>query len=254
MRPVILLGLLVAASPCFGAATVHLLSTASLVRVRSRAGARGGCSETSSTTVQDYTYLLASTTANASGTSDAMTPTSTAPPCDFQAGSGNNWLWWITAPLSAGFTIAGNITVVMSGAESAVQLNGGGDMLIYKWDGRRGGITSLIFDSATTTEWAGTSCGRIAIAAAAPTSTTVVTGDRLVFIPRNQNVGTWNGNGVRTSTICYNGAAAGANELSAAFTETLTFSADSAVLTTEWLARRVWEGLFVSPAQAMGVQ
>lgn len=239
MRSIIfILTLLVSVSATPAAQIVHMLSTASLMQPRSRQGAVGGCEAGSTTTLNDYTYKTTSTAANSSGTSDTfLPPNNSSIPCPFQANSTSNYLWWITPPLSGPFTIAGTITGVCSSAEGAGALNGRCDFTIFRWNGRRGGITNTIVadggDSSAELGGGGSSCANTAVGNSTPTSTAVVAGDRLVIIPRLVG-STFAPNGTtRTATICYNGAAGGANELSATFTETLTFSADSAAFTIE---------------------
>lgn len=228
-----LLCVLLWALPACAAVTIHATTTASAMGVRATAGDNGGCEQASGPFA--YSYLATSTTAPSSATSEAFAPSSTAPPCVFQRATPFAYFVFVTPPLSGSFTIAGNISAVCSGYESAISLNIGCDMLIYKWDGRRGGLTALIWDSGNTPEFVGAStCSNKAISASAPTSTNVVAGDRLVILPRVETVGgAYGGDGAKTAALCFNGAAAGTNEISVTFTETLTFSADSGTLTTE---------------------
>lgn len=232
MRSVIVIGVLLVAVSVRAAVTLHA-TTSSVLLLPSATRAPGiGCVESGGPF--NYGYQLLDNSAPASGTSVATSPSATAPPCYFQR-SGNDFFVFVSKPLSAGFTISGTITGVCSGAESATTLNSGCSMKLYKYDARRGAITNLIWTSGRTAEF-GTSCATKAVGSAATTSTAVSTGDRLVLIPYIENCsdnsvpcgqGSWNGNGTRTSSLCYNGAAGGSNEVSVTLTESLTFSADS---------------------------
>lgn len=182
----------------------------------------------------NYGYQLLDNSAPASGTSVATSPSSTAPPCNFQQ-SGNNLWAFVSKPLSAGFTISGAISGVCSGNESATTMNAGCSLKLFKYDARRGAITNLIWTSGRTAEF-GTSCANKPTGSGGTTSTSVATGDRLVLIPYIENCndnsvpcgqGSWNGNGTRTASLCYNNGAGTANEVSVTITENLTFNADS---------------------------
>jgi len=131
----------------------------------------------------------------------------------------------LSPPLSSGVTISGNIDFNISCDESQTTLNAGMRMIVYRWSVKVGGIVSIILTSADTAECDNT---RLAIAAAAPTSTVMDVGDRLVFKVEITNVGgAWGGNSVRTVTLKGDAASGSLGDTFANFADTLSFSADS---------------------------
>lgn len=227
-----LVGLVLACSAASAAVTLHATSTASLFREPATAWAGTGCVEASGPF--DYDYLLLDNAAPASGTTESFTPSATSPPCHFQR-TANTYFTFVSEPISGSFTISGNISGVCSGIESATTTNCGCTQTLFKWNGRRGGLTQ-VWTGNVGNEF-GTSCATKAIAASAPTSTAVVAGDRLFLVTSAYAIatttpGSWAGNDSRTCGLCFNGAAAGANEVSVTLTETVTFSADAAAPTT----------------------
>ena len=177
---------------------------------------------------------VASSSAGSSAVSYTRAVTSTAPPC--AAAGASNLFYFFTAPLSSGVTISGNIDFNISCNESATALNAGMRMTVYRWSALIGGIDATIITSANTTECNNT---RLAIAAAAPTSTTLAAGDRLVFLVEVRNVGgAWGGNGSRTATLIVNAASGSLGDTFANFTETISFASDSnngrTIISKDW--------------------
>ena len=165
----------------------------------------------------------ASTTAGAAVASFAHTPTSTAPPC--HGPGGTLYFSWFSLPLSAGVTISGNIDFNISCTESNNALNAGMRVIVYRWSKLLGGINATILTSASTGECDNT---RLAIAAAAPTSTVMAVGDRLAFRVEITNVGgAWGGNSARTVTLKIEAASGSLGDTFANFADTISFSADS---------------------------
>jgi hypothetical protein len=139
---------------------------------------------------------------------------------------------WFSAPLSAGFTIAGTITPNVRGLESATAANAAFRYQIMRWSVLRGGIVSSLGISADNgssgvSEWTGSETIKTA-PTMTPTSTAFVTGDRIVFIIYNDD-----GSAVvetaasRTWTLFYDGATGATGDTYFLFTENLTFSADT---------------------------
>jgi len=179
-----------------------------------------GCNNT---TPISLSRRQASTTAGSGVQLFVHTPTSTAPPC--HAGGDQNLFVWFSPPLSSGVTISGNIDFNISCTESDVALNAGMRMIVYRWSVKVGGIVSTIITSADTVECANT---RLAIAAAAPTSTVMDVGDRLVFKVEIRNVGgAWGGNSALSVTLKLDAASGSLGDTFANFANTLSFSADS---------------------------
>lgn len=178
----------------------------------------------------DWTTRIANTTAGAAVTSISATPTSTAPPCPIW---GSAYFVYVTAPLSSGVTISGNIDFNISCSESATQLNAGMRIIVKRWDTRDGGIKETVITSADTLECNDT---RRAIAAAAPTSTVFNAGDRLLFFVEVRNVGGgWGGNGSRTVALKMEGPDGTLGDTFANFADTLSFAAD----TNNWPSRGI---------------
>ena len=183
--------------------------------------------------VAGYNHLIRPmiTTAGAGAAAQILTPTSTAPPCQWGDGPGTAYVTWFSPPLSSGLTLSGNIDFNCSCAESNNALNSGCRFIVKRWDASDGGIKETVMTSADTTECAG---ARIAIAAAAPTSTVFNTGDRVALIVEVRNVGGgWGGNGSRTTTLSYNAGSGSFGDTFVNFADTLSFAAD----TNNWPAK-----------------
>lgn len=206
--------------PCAAQTKVFLRNTASLLGAPVSGYAGYGCDALTALPL----YKLASTTAGAAAVTKTFTPSSTTPPCD--CNDGTNYFLWFTPPLSSGVTIASNIDYSLTGSESAIQLNSGGRFVLYRWSAATGGIVSTIMTSATTSEF-GTSASRNAITAAAPTSTAMAVGDRIVIRVETMNVGSFGGNSSRTWSIQTDAASGSTGDTFVNFGDTLSFSADS---------------------------
>lgn len=208
-------------------------------------GGIGGCANGTN----NYSAKATSTTAGSSTTTEAtFAPIATpAPPCLFQTASGSGlYVVWYTPPLSAGLTLQGNVDYKVGLAESAAQLNGGYDVVLYHWKASVGGVVATINDSVTSGEPT-TSVTGITIASAALTTTTLAVGDRIMIVPRVQNVGTWGGNSTRTITLTWDAAAGNAREAFVNFSDAtadLTFSADSnnarPLLSWRWFVQQLF--------------
>jgi hypothetical protein len=186
------------------------------------AGLGYGCDQNA----QDTFFRQAINAQGSAAVTKTYTPSSTAPPCLWQTAlaAGNQFLYWITAPVSVGVTISGNINYQAGCAESNTSLNGGFRFKVMRWSVAAGGIVSTIMTSATSTECAG---ANIAIAAAPPTSTTLAVGDRIVFIVETMNVGTWAGNNSRTISLVYGAATGVYGDSFANFVDTISFASDT---------------------------
>lgn len=158
-------------------------------------------------------------------------PSSTAGHIITKTGGGTRTIW-LSAPLSAGFTISGTITPNIRGLESASAANSAFRYEIRRWLVSTGGIGSQLGisgDNGTgfVSEWTTSETTKTA-PTMTPTSTAFVTGDRIVFIIYNDD-----GSGVtetaasRTWTLFYDGATGATGDSYFTFTENLTFSADS---------------------------
>lgn len=243
-----LLGLLLAAAPS-GATKVLLRVAVSPLSLRASAWGGIGCVRTGGP--YDFDLRVADTTQGGTATlTHVFAPSGTAPPCWFQSGSPFPYLFWVTAPLSSGVTISGNLDHQIGCRESATALNAGLDVQVWKWDGRRGGLVALIQDSADSGECP-TTANVVTIAAAAPTSTVMAVGDRIVIIPNVRNVGGgWGGNDTRTIEIRVNGGVGTAGDSFVNFADTLSFGSDVAPSTMEWqLSWNPVRDLFVSRAR-----
>lgn len=135
---------------------------------------------------------------------------------------------WISDPLSAGVTISGTITPNLWGLESAAQCNCGARYEVWRWSVASGGIVSSLGVSTDNglTEW-GTSVAVRTAPTLTPTSTTFITGDRIIIIIYNDD-----GNGVteasgRTWTLDYDAGTGVDGDTYLSFTETISFSSDS---------------------------
>lgn len=217
----ILLALLVSSPEASGQTKLFLRdgTSSSLGEISTTSYTGYGCSNVTG----NLARRIAITTAGATVSSQVSTPTSTAPPCPF--GNSTLYLLFFTPPLSSGVTISGNIDFNISCDESAVALNAGMRMTVYRWSVKVGGIVSTILTSANTAECNNT---RLAIAAAAPASTVMAVGDRLIFKVEITNVGgAWGGNSARTATLKINAASGSLGDTFANFADTLSFAADS---------------------------
>jgi len=164
------------------------------------------------------------TTAGSASVGTVLTPTSSAPPCQIGHTSLTNFYTWYSAPLSSGLTLSGNVDFNITCSESNNALNAGIRVSVYRWDVSTGGNRELVI-SGDTTECAGS---RIAIAAAAPSSTVFNTGDRLWFVIEVINVGgSWGGNSSRTATFSCGAASGSSGDSFANFADTLSFASET---------------------------
>jgi len=215
-KPILLLLLLIPFCQATAATKLYLRSAASPLGTLAAAGVGIGCYNGNN----DYPWRVANTSSGTE-TSSTFAPTSTAPPCLVQTASGSGqYLRWISPPISSAFTLSGNIDYSAKCAESATQLNAGFRFRVYRWSVTAGGIVSTIHTSADSTECP-TSAGTLTIAAAAPTSTPMSAGDRIVVEVEVRAIGSWGGNSTRTFSLYYEGANSFAN-----FADSFTFSAD----------------------------
>lgn len=194
----------------------------------------------------DTVWMVANTTQGASTTQQAaFQPDNGGVPCLHQtANDAGSYLYWITPPISSGVTISGNINYSIGCAESATAMNLGYRFVVYRWSVANGGIVSTIHTSAATTE-CGTSLALRTVAAAAPTSTAMSVGDRIAFVVQLQGAGGgFGGNGTRTATVGWDGAAASVRDTFANFANTISFSADTnnarPIVGSLWDALRLW--------------
>lgn len=203
------------------ATKIFLQDATSVLGTAATAGGGIGC--VNGTNI--YVYRQATTSQGSSAVTKTFAPTATAPPCQWQTATGSgHYLRFISPPLSAAVTIAGNINYQAGCAESNASTNAGFRFAVYRWSQASGGIAATIHTSATSTECAG---ANIAIAAAAPTSTAMAIGDRLVFDVQVMNVGTWGGNGSRTVSLVYGAATGVYGDSFANFVDTILFSTDT---------------------------
>jgi hypothetical protein len=225
MRNHQLIILILAALPLAAQTKVLLRNTVSPLGIVARAGGGTGCTRG----VNDFRFLVANTTQGSGTPSAVFAPTNGTPPCLQQDANGDgNYMVWVTAPLSSAVTISSNINYSVGCAESAIQLNLGYRFVLYRWSRLTGGIVSTIHTSAATTE-CGTTLALRTIAAAAPTSTSMQIGDRIVIEIEALAVGGgWGGNSARTATVGYDGAAAGTRDTFVNFVNTLAFGTDTA--------------------------
>jgi len=165
-------------------------------------------------------------TQGSSAVTRTFAPTATAPPCAAQTGNSNaEFIYFYSRPISSPVTISGNIDFQAGCNESSAALNAGYGVVLYKWSAREGGIVSTIMTSADSTECAG---ANIAIAAAAPTSTAMAVGDRIVFVYEIRNVGgAWGGNSTLTFSFVYGAATTVYGDTWANFADTISFSAET---------------------------
>jgi hypothetical protein len=217
-----LLLILLITLPAFG--TKLLLHDAVSVLGRTATAGGGiGCVNGTNT----YTWRTLTTAQGSSVVSKTFAPTSSAPPCTQQTATGSGeYLRFISAPLSAGVTISGNIDYQAGCLESATAMNAGFRMVVYRWSRAKGGIDATIHTSASSAEC--TTNANKAIAAAAPTSTVMAVGDRIVVEVQVTNVGGgWGGNGTRTFQVSYDAGAGVTGDAFANFADTLSFAADT---------------------------
>jgi hypothetical protein len=155
-------------------------------------------------------------------------PSGTAGHIITKTGGGTRTIW-VSAPLSAGVTIAGNITPNIWGLESATAANSAFRYEVLRWSVLYGGIVSTLGISTDNgaTEF-GTSAAVRTGPVLDPTDTSFITGDRIVIVIYNDD-----GNGVtetassRTMTIDYDAGTGVDGDTYLSFTETISFSADS---------------------------
>jgi len=151
------------------------------------------------------------------------TPTSAAPPC--QMASAAAYFTWYSDPLAAGLTLAGNIDFSVTCSESSTTLNAGMRMIVKRWSASTGGIAETLMTGADSAECNG---ARLAVAAAAPTSTVFNSGDRLVLIVEIRNVGGgWGGNSSRTVTLSLDAASGATGDTFVNLADTLSFASDT---------------------------
>lgn len=198
-------------------------NAASVLGRTSTAGGGIGCVNGTNT----YTWRQATTAQGVGIVSQTFAPSSTASPCTQQtASTGGDYLRFISPPLSAGVTISGNINYQGGCLESATAMNAGFRIVVYRWSRAKGGIDATIMTSAASAEC--TTAANQAIAAAAPSSTVMAVGDRLVFeVQVLASGGTWGGNGSRTFRFDYDAGAGAQGDAFANFVDTISFATDT---------------------------
>jgi hypothetical protein len=140
--------------------------------------------------------------------------------------AGGTRVVWLSAPLSAGFTIVGTITPNIYGQESNNAANSGIRYEVLRWNSETGGISSSLGISGETTEWSTSSTVRTT-PTLTPTSTAFNTGDRLMIVIYNTAVGGDQTASSRTMTITYDGLTAVSGDTYLLFDETLTFAGET---------------------------
>jgi hypothetical protein len=224
MRKLILILALFSSLDANAATKIFLHDAATALASNIATGYAGyGCNSYSG----NHVRKLANTTQGSSTVTTSQTPSSTAPPCQFGNESTAIYLQWWTPPIASGFTLSGNINFSAGCSESQTSMNLGLRFLVYRYSKAAGGIVSTIHTSSDTTE-CGTTLALRTVAAAAPTSTTISAGDRIVFVVEMRNVGgAWGGNSSRTAGLGYDGTAAGTGDAFASFVDTFSFSTDT---------------------------
>jgi hypothetical protein len=250
MRKAVMFFMLVVSWQARAATKIFLRDASSAMATTIATGYSGyGCNSYSGSHIRK----LANTTQGSSTVTTSQTPTATAPPCQFGIESSATYLQWWTPPIASGVTLSGNINYSAGCSENNGNLNLGLRFVVYRYSKARGGIVSTIHTSADSTE-CGTSLALRTIAAAAPTSTTMAAGDRLVFVVEMRAVGgTWGGNNARTASLGYDGTTGSTGDAFANFVDTFSFSADANDGWTQLSFHRVrdsWKDLLalLSPA------
>jgi hypothetical protein len=170
------------------------------------------------------TYFDASTTIGASLATGVVNTTASGTDILWSQTAGGSVLQWVSGKLSAGFTLAGLVTIKLWAFESATAANVGGRVRLYHKNGTTG--VETVLGGAPWDD--GVEMGTTNPPAAAlawtftPTSTAFSTGDRLVVKFYITNVGTMGG--ARTATVRYNNSAAGQGDTSVTLTENVTFN------------------------------
>jgi len=204
----------------------------------------------------DYLYKLANATQGASvqtcvtstivgDVTGQKWPSTTAGHIITKTAGGTKTIW-ISAPLSAGFTISGAITPNIRGLESAAQANSAFRYEVLKWKVSTGGIiqmsSAISPDNGSTgvSEWTTGETAKTAPTITPLSNNVFVTGDRLVIMIYNDDgSGVTETAGGRSWTLFYDGATGATGDSYLSFTENLTFSADSnnAPSKAAWLLR-----------------
>jgi hypothetical protein len=220
----VLLLVCLAALPAEAASKIFLRDSSSPLGQTATAGLGYGCNQNAQDTF--FRQAIKDSQGSAAVTK-TYTPSATSPPCLWQTAlaAGNQFLYFITAPLSAGVTISGNINFQAGCAESNGNLNAGFRFKVLRWRQDTGGFDPTpIMTSANSAECTGVN---LAIAAAAPTSTAMLAGDRIVFIVETMNTASWGGNNARTVSLVYAAATTVYGDSFANFVDTISFAADT---------------------------
>lgn len=152
----------------------------------------------------------------ASAVSKVVTATAAGNNIQWTDGAGGTALVWLTNPLQA-VTISGAISANIRGLESANTVNSGVSLEIRKYVAADG-TTPSIGTTTTSTEFTTSETAK-SVTLAAPTSQTLVDGDRLLIRVRLRSVGTM---GAGTATLFINGPTSGASgDTFVTFTETI---------------------------------
>lgn len=169
----------------------------------------GGAGQKQMSPVRGTGSLQTVTNATAGGTNIPVTLT----------GGGTAVSWWYQVKA---ITISGNVSANIRGLESATTVNVGAGILIERYDPTGTTLLGTILSDrtvpSTITEYTTADAAK-ALAAVAPTSTTMNDGDWIKVTLKGRNVGVMAAGSFRNS---YNGPTAGAaGDTSVTFTETL---------------------------------
>ena len=138
---------------------------------------------------------------------------------------------WISAPLSAGFTISGLITPNIRGLESATTANAAFQYEVLHWKVNTGGIEKMAGAQSgddAVSEWTASETVKTAPQVQPTSNNVFVTGDRIVIIIYNDDgTAVAETASARTMTIFYDGGTGATGDSYLLFTENLTFSADT---------------------------
>jgi len=131
--------------------------------------------------------------------------------------AGGQALTWFTEPIAEAVTISGNLTVWLSGRQSASNVNAGAGVLIERCNNAGTVLSTILADTTippTITEWGTSNTQRTA--SYTPTSTSMAAGERIKVTFKVRNVGTM---GAGTVTNTYGDGSNTSNNSQVRFTE-----------------------------------
>jgi hypothetical protein len=149
--------------------------------------------------------LLSQTRTAAAQTTAVTTTTAGGTNIPVTTTAGGQALTWFTEPITEAVTISGNVSVSISGLESATTVNAGSGILIERTNTAGVVQSTIVADStipATITEWTASTTTKTGTYTA--TSTTMAVGERIKVTLKVRNVGTM---AAGTQTVNYDGAA-----------------------------------------------